>query len=340
MTKKHVKYRKKSPGEMYKVPTGKFKKSIIDTNTGEALKDMSQQNITMFQNNLPSHLKIIEVPIYKRVPIPGKERYHRILTPEESDDLVMELNLPYQYLYNATLYSGCRYKEIRKQLIPNPSLFYDCDKEFIIIANKKPKAQEKEGMTREVLLHKPGQEAVDSLLKYHRKHPFHVPESSELVAMMRRAAKKANLAAIRGYRYVCEDGTNDWKEKKSKLIDEGMTPVQAKNRLLGDKVINHQVQTYVDNGTPFKECPKCHSKNFRRLDEWWDVSINSHMLRRTWENWLMVSFPKNYETIIQSMGHDMNTAKQHYIGGAMRTNLNVMADIKIKTKNWGGLNGK
>jgi len=339
MTKKHAKYYLESDGEMLKVPTGKTKRVLFNTNTNEPLS-LKPEIVMLFQNNLPSGIEFRDVKIYERVPIPGKWRPHRVLTPSEVDDLLMELKIEYQYLFKAILYTGCRYTEIERFLVKDPSIFYGFDKEFIKMPNYKSESKKKMGLTRTITLHQEGRKAVDALLKYMKKHPFNIPTAGEWVSILRRAAKRCDLPAKKGYKYVCEDGTNDWKEKKSKLIKEGMTPVQTKYELMKDNH-NHQTLRLIDKDNPFKVCPICNSNKFKRIDDdWYDMSFDSHILRRTWENWLILSFPDCYGPITESMGHDKKTAKSHYIGGGMMSNTIVMAEIRSQTKNWGGLNGK
>ena len=56
--------------------------------------------------------------------------------------------------------------------------------------------------------------------------------------------------------------------------------------------------------------------------------MNMKMFRKTWESWLIASYPDRKEEVFLSQGHTSLTALQHYV------NLPFTEEDKLKMREW------
>ena len=68
-----------------------------------------------------------------------------------------------------------------------------------------------------------------------------------------------------------------------------------------------------------------------------EKGISVKTFRKTWESWLVVSYPTALPLIAMSQGHTLITAMQHYLN--LPFTKEDIEEIKIRTAGWSGFRG-
>ncbi|PYB68567.1 integrase [Thermoplasma sp. Kam2015] len=113
-------------------------------------------------------------------------------------------------------------------------------------------------------------------------------------------------------------------KKKKATINQRWIHLSSRGRALIENI--HQILGEADLPTETSLRDYMHRKALiAGIDPY---GLNMKMFRKTWESWLIASYPDRKEEIFLSQGHTSLTALQHYV------NLPFTEEDRLKMKEW------
>ena len=135
----------------------------------------------------------------------------------------------------------------------------------------------------------------------------------------------------------------EWFDKKTRSIYLPPEASRKKKRTMKERYVYLSTQgiTHVENfifyvdKTPLRE-------TLDNLLTFWGKKaglgrISVKTFRKTWESWLVVSYPNALSLIAMSQGHTLFTAMNHYLN--LPFTDEDIEEIKVRTAGWSGFRG-
>ena len=134
----------------------------------------------------------------------------------------------------------------------------------------------------------------------------------------------------------------EWFDKKAKAIYLPPEASRKKKRTMRERYVYLSTQglihvenfiLYVDR-LPGRETLDNTLRIWGKKSGLGDKGISVKTFRKTWESWLVVSYPTALPLIAMSQGHTLITAMEHYLN--LPFTAEEIAEIKIRTAGWSG----
>ena len=135
----------------------------------------------------------------------------------------------------------------------------------------------------------------------------------------------------------------DWFDKATRTIFLPKEASRKKKRTMKERYVYLSSQgvihvevflRYVDN-LPIRQGFDRQLHRFSTDTNLEGISLKT--FRKTWESWLVVSYPTLLPLIAMSQGHTLITAMEHYLN--LPFTKEDIEEIKIRTAGWSGLKG-
>ncbi len=132
----------------------------------------------------------------------------------------------------------------------------------------------------------------------------------------------------------------DWFDKRTRSIYLPPEASRKKKRTLRERYVYLSTQglihvenfiLYVDR-LPGRETLDNTLRLWGRKSELGDNGISVKTFRKTWESWLVVSYPTAFPLIAMSQGHTLITAMEHYLN--LPFTKEDVEEIKLRTAGW------
>lgn len=176
-------------------------------------------------------------------------------------------------------------------------------------------------------------EIIDALQKTQnkrRKHPYR-----EII----------NALLYTGMRYVELQRFHEhpeWFDRRTRSIFLPPEASQKKKRTMNERYVYLSLQgiTHVENfinyveDMPSRDMFNYFIRNFVRKIDGYDRGVSAKTFRKTWESWLVVSYPNQLPIIAMSQGHTLLTAMNHYLN--IPFTKEDIVEIKMRTAGWSG----
>ena len=138
----------------------------------------------------------------------------------------------------------------------------------------------------------------------------------------------------------------EWFDKKAKAIYLPPEASRKKKRTLRERYVYLSTQgiTHVENFILYVDCLPGRETLDNTLRIWGkktglgERGITVKSFRKTWESWLVVSYPMALPLIAMSQGHTLFTAMEHYLN--LPFTREDIEEIRIRTAGWSGFRGK
>ena len=135
----------------------------------------------------------------------------------------------------------------------------------------------------------------------------------------------------------------NWFDKKAKAIYLPPEASRKKKRTMRERWVYLSTQgiTHVENfilyvdKLPRRETLDNTIRLWGRNSGLGDKGFSVKTFRKTWESWLVVSYPTALPLIAMSQGHTLFTAMEHYLN--IPFTKEDIEEIKIRTAGWSGL---
>ncbi len=135
----------------------------------------------------------------------------------------------------------------------------------------------------------------------------------------------------------------EWFDKKTRSIYLPPEASRKKKRTMRERYVYLSTQglIHVENFILYVDATPTREVLDNTLSFWGKKAglgkISVKTFRKTWESWLVVSYPNALSLIAMSQGHTLFTAMNHYLNLPF-TDEDVK-EIKVRTAGWSGFRG-